>query len=862
MNHSDINTEMNISQHTPMMQQYLKLKAQYQQMLLFYRMGDFYELFYNDAYEAQRLLDIVLTQRGESNGEPVPMAGIPYHSAENYLSKLVKLGKSVAICEQIGDAESTKGLVERQVVRIVTPGTISEASLLNEEKPNIIGAIYHGKTKTGIAYTDITSDHITLLEISDFGSVLDEIKRISPSEILIDQSNITHYLHDLNITRLQNHKPFQYNEAQKAILNQFNVDDLNEIGLYQKTSSINACGALIYYLNQTQNGHLPHLKHIKNENAENYLILDKSTRANLEINQKLDGSKDFTLFKTLNHTKTPMGSRLVYHYINNPVRKRERIKKRHEVIENLIQERSYPDIRQILAQINDLERIVARIVLKTVQPKELAKLKYSLKSVPELKAHIAAIKADLSEKINARMYVLDDLTEKLTQALVDNPPQIIRDGNVIAYGYDNYLDELRSTQENANDFLLNYENEQKAQTQIPHLKIGYNKVHGFYIEIPKQYGSRTPSYYIRRQTLKNVERYITEELKNFEDKVLGSHQKALNREKWLYQKLLEDIANNVSEIQSTASAIAKIDALSNFAERADSLKLNKPELVDHSTLSITEGRHLIVEQAQQTPFIPNSLHFNADHHQSIITGPNMGGKSTYMRQCALIALMAHTGCFIPAKQAYIGDIDRIFTRIGASDDLSKGQSTFMTEMSEAANILQKATKSSFIIMDEIGRGTCTYDGLAIAKATMEALNSIGCFTLFATHYFELTDMPNHLNGINNLHFDAIEHGENIIFLHELSEGPASQSYGIHVAKLAGMPEDVINKAQNHLRHLNTSSKSNGFDSDQINGMYLSEQKGSSNNLCDEIIQFAQNIDPDNITPKRAHELIYKLKTFV
>jgi len=848
--------------NTPMMQQFLRIKADHPDTLLFYRMGDFYELFFDDAKKASQLLDITLTSRGQSAGLPIPMAGIPYHSAEGYLAKLLKKGVSVAICEQIGNPATSKGPVERKVVRIVTPGTVTDEALLDDRKDSLLVAVYsltHSDQQYGIASLDLTSGRFILQQVDSEDQLLSEIGRLNPVELLFSEDwRLPASLQQRGglCRRLPWH--FDPESARQRLLQQFNTLDLKGFGCESLPAAIAAAGALLLYVKETQQAALPHIQGICTENSADSILLDASSRRNLELDYHPSGQLQYTLFGVLDKTATTMGSRCLRRWINRPLRDAQRLNDRYACIESLLNNRLYQDIQSQLRQVGDIERISSRIALKSARPRDLLVLRSTLTALPELQESLATSDNQQLTDIAKQMGEHPDILTLLQKALVDNPPVLIRDGGVIAPGYHQDLDELRNLSQNADQFLIDMENREKAATGISTLKVNYNRVHGYYIEISHLHVDKIPLHYTRKQTLKGAERYITEELKSFEDKVLSAKDKALSFEKFLYEELLNIIAADLIPLQQCASALAELDVLNTFAERAETLNLSKPILSSIPGIDIEGGRHLVIEQVSDIPFVPNDLSFSNQRKMLVVTGPNMGGKSTYMRQAALIVLIAHMGCYVPAKQLSCGPIDKIFTRIGASDDLSSGRSTFMVEMSETANILHNATEKSLILMDEIGRGTSTFDGLSLAWACADHLaKQTKAFTLFATHYFELTTLADEQEIIHNVHLDAMEHGDKIIFLHAVKEGPANQSYGLQVASLAGVPKSVIEKAKAKLRHLEEHAYKEQQSSSDVKQLDLFSSADDH-----PAVALLEDILPDELSPKQALELLYKLKTLV
>ena len=858
-------TKASETTHTPMMQQYFKIKAEHPNELVFYRMGDFYELFFDDAKRASELMDITLTSRGKSGGEPIPMAGIPFHSADSYLAKLVRCGESVAICEQIGDPATSKGPVERQVMRVVTPGTISDEALLEERRDNLLVAINQVNGRFGIATLDIGSGRFLVFEVNDAGAVLSELQRLDPAEILIhDDINNEHILGRSGVRRRPPWE-FEQDTAERLLTQQFNTKDLTGFGCAGLDLAIAAAGCLLQYAKETQRTALPHIRSLIHERREDSVILDAATRRNLEIDTNLTGGDKHTLQWVMDRTKTAMGSRLLRRWLNRPLNDSAILCQRQEAIGSLLAEYRFEPFREALKPVGDMERILARIALRSARPRDLSRLGQSLSVLPELQSQCLSIEAALIAKLARTAGTYTELTELLGRAITDNPPVVIREGGVIAEGYDEELDELRNISTNAGQFLVDLETREKEQTGISTLKVGYNRVHGYYIEISKAQSHNAPAEYIRRQTLKNAERFITPELKIFEDKALSAKSRALSREKALYEELLEILNGQLAQLQATAGALSELDVLSNLAERADSLNLSKPTFNTTPTIEIDQGRHLVVEQVLDEPFIPNDVTFDDQRRMLIVTGPNMGGKSTYMRQTAVIVLLAHIGSYVPAKSANISLVDQIFTRIGSADDLAGGRSTFMVEMTETANILHNATDRSLVLMDEIGRGTSTFDGLSLAWASAVYLaTKVKAFTLFATHYFELTSLPEDYPQVHNIHLDATEHNDHIIFLHSIKQGPASKSYGLQVAKLAGIPDSVVQAAKHKLASLESSatgqviadSSSNkpSHDDPQQSDMFSSGPHPAVEKLA--------NIDPDELTPKQALDAIYQLKNMI
>ena len=848
--------------HTPMMQQYLRIKAQHPKSLMFYRMGDFYELFFDDAIKAAKLIDITLTKRGQSAGQPIPMAGVPFHSVEPYLAKLVRLGESVVICEQIGDPATSKGPVERAVSRILTPGTVTDDAFLNAQQDNLILAVFSLQEKYGLAYLDISTGRFSVLEVANQESLQTELERLHPAEILIpenfDKNLLPQYAH------IQ-HRPvwdFDLETATRLLQQHFSTHDLAGFGCQDMSLALSAAGCLLHYAKETQKSSLPHIQSVRVEHYDDCVILDAITRKNLELTQTISGDEENTLAHVLDHTTTAMGSRLLRRWCHRPIRHHHVLLERQNAIHEL--KVSYAYLTPALKQIADIERILSRIALKSARPRDLSQLRDSLGMLPEIQSHLTLFTAPRLQALSQYIDEYPQLHRLLLSAIIETPPIVIREGGVIANGYDTELDELRSLSENAGQFLLDLEQREKERTKIATLKVGYNRIHGYYIEISKGQAENAPIDYQRRQTLVNAERFITPELKAFEDKALSSRDRALAREKLLYEALLEKLLEYLSPLQKTAQAIAELDVLTNLAERAHTLKLVAPTFVDTSTIEIQGGRHLVVEHVSKEPFVPNDAILKNDSRMLIITGPNMGGKSTYMRQVALIVLLAHIGSFVPATSACIGDIDRIFTRIGAADDLASGRSTFMVEMTETANILNNATEKSLVLMDEIGRGTSTFDGLSLAWSCAKFLaNEVKALTLFATHYFEITGLENECASVKNIHVSAQEYHEKIIFMHTVTAGPASKSYGLQVAQLAGVPRDVIIQAKKKLQELESVS-----DVGAIPPWSPSSNTPSQGDIFSlaaqthPAITVLENINLEDTSPKAALEYLYQLKALL
>ncbi len=840
---------------TPFMRQYLAVKAQHPDMLVFYRMGDFYELFFEDAEKASRLLGITLTKRGSYKGEPIKMAGVPYHAAEQYLAKLTKIGESVAICEQIGDPAKSKGIVDRQVVRVLTPGTLTDSALLDDTRDNWLLALSFGEGLVGFARINLASGDLILSETPP-GLLAQELERIAPAELLF-ADNVDHVAIQSNACSKKRLSPWQFDldSAKEVLTKQFNTHDLDGYGCADLTLAIAAAGALLDYVKHTQRTTLPHIHGLIVEQSSQFVQLDAATRRNLEIDQTIRGEVSPTLYSLINTTQTAMGARMLRFWLHHPLRDLKEVSSRHDAVAALIKVDD-PSIRQSLRHVGDIERITTRIALKTARPRDLSALRDSLMQFPNLQSALVNLDADLIKQISAHLIVPQKLSTLLIKAIQQEPSTMLRDGGVIADGYDAELDELRGLQSNCGDFLLKYEAEERERTGLANLKVEYNSVHGFYIEISRAQAENAPLEYRRRQTLKNAERFITPELKTFEDKVLSANERALAREKILFESVIDALSQEISSLQANAFAIGQLDVLSTFAERAIALNYVAPEFVIEEGIHIVGGRHPVVEQIAQ-PFIANDVVLSPYRQMLLITGPNMGGKSTFMRQTALIVLLAHCGCFVPANSAKIGKIDRIFTRIGASDDLAGGRSTFMVEMTETANILNNATPHSLVLLDEIGRGTSTFDGLSLAWACgKQLLERNRSYTLFATHYFELTRLVEEFKQVANVHLDAAEHGNSIVFLHSVQEGAANQSYGLQVAALAGIPKSVVASARRKLTQLENQNIEAGPQSD----MFVAEIPVEM--PLHPVVGELEILDPDDLTPKQALEALYKLKSLM
>jgi DNA mismatch repair protein MutS len=854
------------------MKQFFAAKAEHPDVLLFFRMGDFYELFYDDARKAARLLDITLTQRGASAGQPIPMAGVPVHAYEGYLARLVALGESVAICEQIGDPALAKGLVERKVVRIVTPGTVTDEALLQDRRDTLLMAVARGKSGYGLAWADLAGGRFLVNEIANDDQLDAELARLDPAELLVpDEDGWPAFVVDRGGLRRRAPWLFDPDSGRRQLLRFFApasgagqaLHDLSGFGIEDKPLAIAAAGALLGYVEETQKQRLPHLTSIRVETSDGAIAMNAATRRHLELDTRVDGDTRHTLLGVLDTTITPMGGRLLRRWLHRPLRDRRIVGERHDAVERLIDTRADADVREAFRGLGDVERILSRVALRSARPRDLSTLRDALSLLPQVRAALDGLDSPRLLALVAELGEHDAQAAWLQRAIVPQPPLLARDGGVIADGYDAELDELRQLSTHADRFLIDLEARERESSGIPTLKVGYNRVHGYYIEISKGQADKAPVHYTRRQTLTGAERYITEELKAFEDKVLSARERSLSREKLLYEQILDELNVHLEPLKRCAAALSELDVLACFADRARELDWSRPRLVEDAVLRIERGRHPVVEAVRDDPFEPNDLDLHADRRMLVITGPNMGGKSTYMRQNALIVLLAHIGSFVPASNATLGPIDRILTRIGAGDDLARGQSTFMVEMSETSYILHHATPQSLVLMDEIGRGTSTYDGLALAEACAKHLaNANRCYTLFATHYFELTALAQPGSGIANVHLDAVEHhdkngGDTLVFMHAVKDGPADRSFGLQVAALAGLPKAVVREARGRLAELEQRRDTpapvmtpQALDTPQQFGLFTPSSAA---------LDALAAIDPDDLTPKQALEALYRLK---
>ncbi len=852
----DLAPDPTAPKHTPVMQQYLRIKAEHPDKLLFYRMGDFYELFFEDAERAAGLLGITLTKRGQSGGAPIPMAGVPYHAVEAYLAKLVRQGVSVALCEQMGDPAKSKGPVARQVARIVTPGTLSDEALLDERRENLLAAVAELDGRFGLAWIEVSSGRFAVMEVAGFEALRGEIGRLAPAEILFDEDS--RLPSALGLERGITRRPawhFDRDSGERLLCAQFGSRNLTGFGCAALPLAVGAAGSLLQYVRDTQRAALPHIRGLTTENREEAVILDAATRRNLEIERSLSERSESCLAGVMDQTVTAMGSRLLRRWLARPLRDIPMVSQRHAAVAELLDRERNRPLQEELAGMGDLERILARVALGSARPRDLAVLRDSLARLPALQVLLAPREAPLLQNLAREASTHPEVLDLLRRALIENPPALIRDGGVLASGYDPELDELRNLSTNADRFLLELEARERERSGLSNLRVTYNRVHGYAIEVSRSQADQVPADYVRRQTLKGAERYVTPELKRFEDQVLSARERSLAREKVLYEELLERLRDGLSLLQITATAIATLDVLANLAELARTLDWCRPELTEEPAIDIKAGRHPVVEAVTDRPFVANDVRFDPEQRMLVVTGPNMGGKSTYMRQTALIVLMALAGSFVPAASARLGPVDRIFSRIGASDDLAGGRSTFMVEMEETANILHNATEHSLVLMDEIGRGTSTFDGLSLAWACgVELAARIRAFTLFATHYFELTTLPDEYPGIANVHLDAVEYGDSIVFMHRVREGPANQSYGLQVASLAGVPKAVIERARTRLRELEDAAQRHSQQ--QSTSTQLSLFTLEEPNLA---VVALRELNPESLTPLQALELVFQLK---
>lgn len=872
----------NIEKQTPMMQQYLRVKHKYPNTLVFYRMGDFYELFFEDAQIASKILGITLTHRGKSNDEPIPMAGVPFHSADRYLTGLVKAGQTIAICEQIGEVTG-KAPVERDVVKIITAGTLTDDNLLGQHQSSNLVALCIQHKQIGIALLDISAGVFKVLQIDNHPEQLHlELARLMPSEIIVDEDLVEQHYLDLIQQHLEcpiSKRPnvdFNLKNADKTLCDQFSVSTLSGFGIEQLTLAKAAAAALIHYAKETQKSNLPHITSIKVEHNEQFIALDPVTRRNLEISQPLF-EHGTSLFDLINDCKTAMGSRLLKNILTQPLRDTKVLDERLDAVEHILTHYAETPIRLALQEISDIERVLSRVALDSARPRDLVQLRQAFAQLPILRQSLTHLFQQLNQpspllhQLYQEIGDFKELYQFLMTAIVELPPVQLRDGQVIADGFDAELDELRKIKESSGQYLLELEAQERERTGIANLKISYNKVSGFFIELTRSQAENAPSHYIRRQTLKNAERYITPELKSYEDKVLSADSRALNREKQLFEEILHHLRQSITGLHTMSQAIALLDVICNFAHQSRLRHWNRPEYTQEIGIEIEAGRHPVVEALNKSPFVANDTLLNAQHKLAIITGPNMGGKSTFMRQTALISLLAYCGSFVPAKRCKVGPIDRIFTRIGSADDLSSGKSTFMVEMTETAQILHHATSHSLVLMDEVGRGTSTYDGLSLAWACVLDLSKrIKCLCLFATHYFELTELGSK-SYIDNYHVTAVEANGSLVLLHKVQTGSASKSHGLQVAKLAGIPNSVLKEAQRRLNILEKQQQQQNlsiqqtdlFDDIEIESVNEVEHTQEALPAEPSLVELElAKLELDHLTPKQALDTLYQLKSLL
>ena len=833
---------------TPMMMQYLGFKKQFPDALLFYRMGDFYELFFDDAREAAELLDIALTSRGKSGGEPIPMCGVPFHAVDNYLKRLVELGRNVAICEQVGDPATSRGPVEREVQRLVTPGTLAEESLLPADTDSVLAGVHGVGDRFGIAWLNLASGVFRVTEARGETGIAAEIERIRPLEVLLAEG--TPALGGAPCKHIDA-LDFEPSLAFRRLKEHFGTNDLAAFDIEEGEPSVGAAAAVLRYAQAARCQDLAFVDRLEKVSSGEVIVMDARTRGNLELDRRSDGSANATLFAVMNQTVTAMGGRLLREWLNAPCAVCERAATRQATVAALRDRRAFETLAPDLRPVGDMERIAGRIALGNASPRDLARLRQGLESLPNIHDTVLRIPDDDIKRRFAELPDTEPERELLQRTLVASPPATIREGAFIATGHDDELDRLRALTQHSADWLARLEARERERTGIATLKVGYNRVHGYYIEAGRAAADAVPAEYIRRQTLKNAERYITPELKSFEDEALTAQARALKLERALYERLLERLRDSLPQLRQTAKELARLDVLASFAAVAERRDFVRPQLSEEPGISITGGRHPVVEAALATPFVPNDVELGARRRMLVVTGPNMGGKSTFMRQAALITLLAHCGSFVPAQAAVIGPVDRIFTRIGAADDLVGGRSTFMVEMTEAANILHNATPRSLVLLDEIGRGTSTYDGLALAWAIADHIaRRIGAFALFATHYFELTALADDMSTVANVHLDATEHRGEVVFLHAVRDGPANQSYGIQVAKLAGLPQTVLAAARRHLLDLETRLPTSNRQPDLFSASPSPPQPA---------LERLKTLDPDALSPREALAALYELR---
>ncbi|RBP45602.1 DNA mismatch repair protein MutS [Garciella nitratireducens] len=874
---------------TPMMEQYLKIHDQVKDAILFFRLGDFYEMFFDDAILASKELEITLTGRDCGLEERAPMCGVPYHSAETYIAKLIEKGYKVAICEQVEDPSEAKGIVRREITRIISPGTVIDGEMLDDNKNNYLLCIYYEDEQFGLGVTDISTGEFMVSEIQHSRSVLiDEIGKLNPSEIITNNSlyknkelkNLIEEKLNIKINPYPN-KYFNYKECEKKIKKHFHVYSLTSVDLDAYPIIVKAAGALIQYLEQTQKNALSHINQINRYAIEEYMLLDLSTRRNLELTETIRGKeKKGSLLWVIDKTLTSMGARLLRQWVEQPLLNKEQIQKRLDGVEEIYHDIVLrKELENLLKKVYDIQRLITRISYGNANARDLLSLKQSIGILPELKKILSKCNSALLKQIYDQLDTLEDIFSLINQGIIEDPPQTIKEGNIIKDGFNKEVDKYRDASRFGKQWIKKMEQEEKKKTGIKSLKIRFNKVFGYYIEVTKSNLHLVPDYFIRKQTLANSERYFTHELKEIEDKILGAEDKVVQLEYKIFQNIRERILSQIIRIQSSAKCIAFLDAIWSLATIAYENHYVKPVITNKDEIDIKEGRHPVVENMMDySEFVPNDCKINCGNNRiMLITGPNMAGKSTYMRQVALIVLMAQIGSFVPAKQAKIGIVDRIFTRVGASDDLASGQSTFMVEMSEVSNILKNASKNSLVILDEIGRGTSTFDGLSIAWAVIEYINDkkyIGCKTLFATHYHELTVLEDQLEGVKNYSIAVKEENDDIVFLREIISGKTDQSYGIQVAKIAGLPDEVIKRSKEILNKLEFSdSNKKRFPHEKYLKTAITKERkeintknyNDNNHLTlfnykyEEIIQKIKSLQLDRMTPIEIMNYMYKLQ---
>lgn len=852
---------------TPMMEQYLKIKEKYKDAILFFRLGDFYEMFYEDAEIAAKELEIALTGRDAGTEERAPMAGVPYHAADFYIDKLVKKGYKVAICEQLEDPSKAKGLVKRDVVRIYTPGTIINPESMDEKSNNYLVSVYREKDNYGICAVDVTTGELYATEIKnckDGKRIYDEIAKYSPSEIISNEEFLKNNKY-IKVFKNNNcvvnaYKPLNYEASSELIEKQFDKK-VEELELEDKKFVIHSLGALLSYLKELQKTSLKHINKLTLYQDNSYMGLDSNAIRNLEIlESNRNKSKKGSLLGVLDRTVTPMGGRLLKKWLEEPLIDKDEIEKRLDAVEELFNNyRERIELKELLNKVYDLERLASKIVYQSVTPKDFISIKLSLQNLPKIKDILSKFSSRLLKEIYEKLDVLQDVYELIDKSIKDDPSNQLKEGNIIKDGYNEMVDKLRKASTEGKNWIANLEAEEREKTGIKNLRIGYNKVFGYYIEVTKSNIPQVPDRYIRKQTLANAERYVTPELKEIEETILGAEEKLIELEYELFNEIREKVELQIVRIQNTAKYIAIIDVLISFAEVAETNKYVKPIVDYEDRIVIKEGRHPVVETISDEGFVANDIDIGPENPIMIITGPNMAGKSTYMRQVALIVLMAQVGCFVPASYARIGIVDKIFTRVGASDDIFAGQSTFMVEMSEVANILHSATSKSLIILDEVGRGTSTYDGMSIAQAVIEYIHEkIKAKTLFATHYHELTKLEGKLRGVRNFNVSVEEREDDIIFLHKIVPGGSDRSYGIQVSKLAGLPYSIIERAKEILEALERD-KAVKNELEEAVSQFAFTQIDIFSSAKDALIEEIANCDPDNMTPLQALTYLYKLK---